>query len=209
MHIPDGFLSPETYITLYAVNTPLWVYSFKKLKIQKKEIPLIATLSGFAYLLTSIQFPIPGGTSVHLIGLVILTKLFGFWKTYFIYSSIFLLQSLLLGLGGITGFPLLCLSLGFIGSFSVNFLDKILKFSSNIKIVILNIVGILLSVSFVSFVLGLQPLIANQNGKPLFFPYNWNIVFPTMIISHLPVIIIESIVSILFFKFYEKHYKTE
>ncbi len=209
MHIPDGFLSPETYITLYSINAPLWVLSFKNLKIQKKDLPFMATLSGFAYLITSIQFPLPGGTSVHLTGLVILTKILGLWKTYFIYSIIFLIQSIILGLGGITGFPLLSLGMGWLAPLFISVLDQYLSIHRKIKIMILNLGGILISILFISFVLGLQPLLWNLDGKPLFFPFSWNVVFPAMLIGHIPVIIIESIVSIIFFDYYEKHYKNQ
>ncbi|MFN3604343.1 MAG: energy-coupling factor ABC transporter permease [Leptonema sp. (in: bacteria)] len=207
MHIPDGFLSPETYLTLYAIHTPLLVYSFGKLKIQKKDLPLMTTLSGFAYLITSIQIPIAGGTSIHLTGLVILTKFLGLWKTYLIYSILFFIQSLLLGLGGITSIPLLSISMGWISPFIILNLDRIVNINFRIKMIFLNSVGIFSSIFVISFVLGLQPLIANQNGKPLFFPYPWDVVFLAMFLGHLPVMVIESIVSILFFEFYEKYYK--
>lgn len=209
MHIPDGFLSPQTYITLYLINAPLWLYSFKQLKIQKEEAPFIATLSGFTYIVTSIQFPLPGGTSLHLTGLIILSKIFGLWQTYLIYSIIFLIQSLVLGLGGITGFPLLCLSMGWFSPFLINFFDKILKMNFRVKIIILNIIGITTSILLISFILSLQPIFWNVNGKPLFFPFTLEVVLPTMFIGHIPVIIIESIVTIIFFEFYEKYYKNK
>ncbi len=204
MHIPDGFLSPETYISLYAINTPLWIYSIKNLTLKRKEIPYFALLTGFSFVLNSLQFPLPGGTSIHLTGMVIITKILGLWKTYIIYSTIFLVQSLILKIGGITGYPLLTLSMGFIGPFVIFILQNYLKIKESYKLFLQNFFGITFSVTIISFVLGLQPLMASINDKPLFFPYTWDIVFPVMMISHIPVILIESIVSIVFFKFYDQ-----
>ena len=43
MHIPDGYLSPETVLVTYAVTIPLWVYGFKQLKktLNEETMPLI------------------------------------------------------------------------------------------------------------------------------------------------------------------------
>lgn len=204
MHIPDGFLSPKTYISLYVINTPFWIYSIKNLKIKKKEVPHFALLTGFSFIVNSIQFPLPGGTSIHLTGMVIITRILGLWKTYLIYSTIFIVQAIILKIGGITGFPLLTLSLGFIGPFTVHFLHKYLKINESLKILLQNFLGITISLILISLILGLQPLIASYNNKPLFFPYTWDVTLPVMLISHIPVVIIETIVSILFFKFYER-----
>ncbi len=208
MHIPDGFLSPETYFSLYAINTPLWIYSIKKFRneLQHKEIPILALSSALAFVITSIQFPVPGGTSVHLIGIFIFTYLFGIWKTYFLYTIIFLLQFFLLGLGGITTLPLHSIGIGLTGSFSIWLILYFLKNKIPFYILVLSgcIIGILSSIIFISLILGLQPEIAyNDQGKPLYFPFSWNIVLPSMIIAHIPVMIIESVVSTLFIKFYE------
>jgi cobalt/nickel transport system permease protein len=53
MHIPDGYISPMTVATSYAVMIPLWAYGFKKLKekLDEKTLPLLGTLSALSFLI--------------------------------------------------------------------------------------------------------------------------------------------------------------
>ncbi|MCS7204452.1 MAG: energy-coupling factor ABC transporter permease [Leptospiraceae bacterium] len=209
MHVPDGFLSPQTYLSLYAINLPIWIYSIKRFSksVRPDELPRLALSSGFVFILTSIQFPIIGGTTVHLLGIVITTLLFGVIKTYLIYTVVFLLQATLLGMGGVTSLPLNTFAMGFLGPLSVYFLDKTLKniLPQTFLIILLNFVSIFLVVLFTSFVLGIQPDIAKgKDGNPLYFPFRFPVVFSAMLISHLPIMVLESVVSNLFMKFAKK-----
>ncbi len=216
MHIPDGFLSPETYTTFYAINIPLWLYTFKK-KIQKlnlKEFPQLAILAGFTFIITTVQFPIVGGTTIHLLGIVLLTLISGLWNTYLVYSIVFLLQFLLLGIGGITGYPLLVFSNGFLAPLIVLILNKIfkktIKSEKNLyfyfSIIAMNFISITISTIFVGFILGIQPLIAiDEQNKPLYFPYIYKVSIPAMFIGHIPVMIIESLITIIVISLYDKY----
>ena len=53
MHIPDGYLGPQTYIPLYGVSVGLWAIAQKKLKKQLslKHVPYLAMAAAFSFLI--------------------------------------------------------------------------------------------------------------------------------------------------------------
>lgn len=52
MHIPDGYLSPQTYVPLYGVSFVFWSVALKKMKkeLSVKHIPCLAMASAFSFL---------------------------------------------------------------------------------------------------------------------------------------------------------------
>jgi cobalt/nickel transport system permease protein len=141
-----------------------------------------------------------------------------------VFSFIFFLQTIFLGLGGITSLPLNSISMGFFGTLSVVLIQKMFMntknlsvkddasvrevgrtIKTNVFIVLSTIAGILVSGIMLGLILGLQPWIAkNAMGQPLFFPYSWNVVLPSILIGNIPVIILESIVTIPLYHFLNK-----
>ena len=81
MHIPDGYLSPETVLVSYTVTIPLWIYGFKKLKqtLNEETMPLIGGLSALSFIIMMFNIPIPGGTSGHAVGATLIAILFSPW----------------------------------------------------------------------------------------------------------------------------------
>jgi cobalt/nickel transport system permease protein len=53
MHIPDGYLSPQTYIPLYGASAIFWVIGVKKLKkeLSAKEVPYLAMAAAFSFII--------------------------------------------------------------------------------------------------------------------------------------------------------------
>ena len=209
MHIPDGYLSPATYITSYAVGIPLFIYGFKKLKqnLNEKTLPLVATLTALSFLIMMINIPIPGGTSGHAIGTAVLAILFNPWIAFVSISLVLLIQSLVFGDGGITAWAVNSLAMGLVAG-GVGYLSyKILKDFN--KILALFISGWSSAVSssfFIAVVLGIQPLLAKTtDGKPLFFPFDLSITIPALVGSHMLYFgVVEGIFTVLTIKFIEK-----
>lgn len=209
MHVPDGFLSPATYLTITVVDSGLWFYAIRQTSknLSRKQIPVLAALTAFAYIISSVQFPIPASTSIHLTGIPLLALKLGLWNSFLSFSFVFLLQAVLFGLGGITSFPLNSFALGFIGPLVVVSVHRLFtnRIHSNLSIAITTTLGILSSALVIGLILGLQPILAkNLNGEPLFFPYDWTVVLPSILLGNLPVVLLEIIVTIPLYNFLER-----
>jgi len=136
MHIPDGYVSPATFVSGYIVFTPLLILSFKKLtsKLSERTLPLISALSALSFVIMMLNIPIPGGTSGHAIGTAAISILIDPWIASLSVSIVLLIQALFFGDGGITTWSLNSLAMGFLASFSGFYTYKALNRFLNQKI---------------------------------------------------------------------------
>lgn len=188
MHIPDGYISPETAIATYAVAVPLWIYGFKKLKekLSEETLPTLAALSALSFIIMMFNIPIPGGTSAHAVGAVAIAILFGPWVGFVSISLVLLIQAVVFGDGGLSAWAVNSLSMGFIGSFVGYYVFKLLKDKTKYAPFIAGYIGIVCSALFVGIVLGIQPIFWHQsNGHPLYFPFGLKVAIPAMLGAHL------------------------
>ncbi len=209
MHIPDGYLSPETYIAGYAVAVPLLAYSVRKLKkeLNENSLPLVATLTALSFLVMMINVPIPGGTSGHAIGTAVISILFNPWIAFLSLSIVLLIQALVFGDGGITAWAIASLGMGFLAAFTASFIYKLFyRLNKNIALFLAGWFSIVVASLFVAVVLGIQPMIAHdEKGNPLFFPFDLKITIPAIVGSHMLYFgVIEGIYTLTVFKFLEK-----
>ncbi len=210
MHIPDGYLSPETYITSYAVGIPLFIYGIKKLKenLSEETIPFISTLTALSFLIMMINIPIPGGTSGHAIGTTSIAILFNPWVAFVSVSLVLLIQALLFGDGGITTWAVESIAMGFVSAFVGFYSFKIFKkfLNESFSLFICGWISIVSASLVVSIVLGIQPyFFHDEQGKPLFFPFDLKITVPAIVGSHMLYFgVVEGIYTVLVVKFIEK-----
>ncbi|MDD3342682.1 MAG: cobalt transporter CbiM [Sulfurospirillaceae bacterium] len=186
MHIPDGYLSPLTCIITYAAALPLWVIAFRKLKekLDEQTLPLIASLSALSFIIMMFNIPIPGGTSGHAVGASLIAILFGPWVASLCVSLVLLIQALIFGDGGITTFAANALAMGFMASFSTYYIYRFFERKAFAPF-ISGWVGIVSASTMVAVILGIQPLIASSEGKPLYFPFGLDLAIPAVIGSHM------------------------
>jgi cobalt/nickel transport system permease protein len=189
MHIPDGYVSPATFVLGYIVFTPLLILSFKKLtsKLSERTLPLISALSALSFVIMMLNIPIPGGTSGHAIGTAAISILIDPWIASLSVSIVLLIQALFFGDGGITTWSLNSLAMGFLASFSGFYTYRALNRFLNQKIssFISGWTSIVVASFFVAVVLGIQPLIASENGKALYFPFDLKVTIPAIVLSHM------------------------
>jgi cobalt/nickel transport system permease protein len=218
MHIPDGYLSPQTYMPLYAVFAASAVVAVKKVekKLDKKLVPYLGMAAAFSFLIMMFNVPIPGGSTGHAVGAAIVALLFGPWATFIAVSVALIIQALVFGDGGITAIGANCVNMALVIPFCAWFIYKLIAATSESKIrtsiaaffsgyLSLNIAALLAGVEF-----GIQPLIASDpNGNPLYAPYPLKIAVPAMAFEHLILFgIIEGIVTVLIFRYFFKHQKS-
>jgi cobalt/nickel transport system permease protein len=189
MHIPDGFISPQTYLPALAVTLPLWILGVRRLnaRVGDATLPRLAVLTALAFLLSTVMLPLPGGTSGHAVGVGLLALVFGAWVAFMAYSLVLLLQALVVGAGGITALPVNALAIGFIGAWSAVGVHAALRHWHEPTAVAAAVwLSVLTSALLMALVLGAQPALAQgPDGMPLFFPFGPAITLPALLIPHL------------------------
>ncbi|MFN3870360.1 MAG: energy-coupling factor ABC transporter permease [Aquificaceae bacterium] len=205
MHIPDGFIAPHIYIPAYLIDIGLLSYAFNRFKRSLVEgaVPYLASLSALSFILMSITFPLPGGTSVHALGVASISLLFGPWTAFLSISLILFLQATILGEGGITSFPINSLSIAFVGSFCAYYTYTITKrfFRDGISLFLSGFSSTLIAALIVAFVLGIHPyLFKDTSGKPLYFPFALGAAIPALLLPHIIVGIGEGMLTLIVVK---------
>ncbi len=187
MHIPDGYLGPLTILFFYAIMIPVWYFAFKKTfqKLGPKEIPFLALLSAFSFISMMFNWPVPDGTTVHMVGAVLIAILLGPYAATVAVTVALLIQALMFGDGGITTFAANCFNMAFVMPFSgyiiYKFFEK--KVSEKYKPFLAGIasyIGINIAAFACGTELGIQPFI-----NPGYFPYPYYLSIPAMLFAHL------------------------
>lgn len=205
MHIPDGFLSPQTYLPAYALAAGAWTWAARGLRdrLDETTVPRLAMLTALAYGLGLVMVPVPGGTSGHLLGIALLTLVFGIRLAFLAYSLVLLLQALLFGAGGITALPINALAMGLVGAAAAMATKTMLsRIDEAAAVAVATWVSVVLPGAIVALVLGLQPLVAHRaDGTPLFFPFGIEVTLPAVLIPHLAIGIGEAALTVLIWRY--------
>jgi len=217
MHIPDGYLSPQTYVPLLGLFVAVAAVAVKKVKekVDKKLVPFLGMAAAFSFLIMMFNLPIPGGTTGHAVGAAIIALLFGPWVSFIAVSVALIVQALVFGDGGITAIGANCINMAFIIPFVAWYVFKLIanKNASLTRMsvaafiagyVSLNVAAMAAGIEF-----GIQPLIAvGTDGNPLYAPYPLSIALPAMALEHLLVFgFAEAFVTLIIFRYFMNHNK--
>ncbi len=188
MHIPDGFLSPQTYLPAYALCAGLWWLGLRRIKREQDAdtLPTLALLTAVSFVLMMLALPLPGGTTVHAAGIALLAVNFGLWASFLAVSMVLAMQALLFGNGGVTALAVNALAMGWVGSASARLVWRLLSpLKEPAALIAAGWVSVVLPALLVAGVLGIQPVIAHDAaGKPLFFPFDLAITLPAVLLPH-------------------------
>jgi cobalt/nickel transport system permease protein len=215
MHIPDGYLAPQTYIPLYGVSIGFWTIAQKKLKKQLslKYVPYLAMAAAFSFLIMMFNIPIPGGTTGHAVGSAIIAILLGPWTAVLAVSVVLIIQALVFGDGGITAIGANCFNMAVVMPFVSYGIFKLIKGKAvggarlAVAAFLSGYLGLVVAALVTAVEFGIQPLIATgADGRPLYAPYPLSVAIPAMAIEHLfPFGIAEGLVTMLLLKYFLKH----
>ena len=215
MHIPDGYLGPQTYIPLYGVSVGFWAIAQKKLKKQfsLKHVPYLAMAAAFSFLIMMFNIPIPGGTTGHAVGAAIIAILLGPWTAVLAVSVVLIIQALLFGDGGITAVGANCFNMAVVMPFVSYWIFKSIKGKAErgtriaVSAFLSGYLGLVAAALITAVEFGIQPLIATgADGRPLYAPYPLSIAVPVMALEHLfPFGIAEGLVTMFLLKYFLKH----
>lgn len=194
MHIPDGYLSPQTYIPLYGVFAAAVTVAVKKVKkeVSARNIPYLGMAAAFSFIIMMFNLPIPGGTPGHAVGSAVIAILFGPWAAVVAVSVALIIQALIFGDGGITAIGANCFNMAVFMPFTAYYIFRLFSFNTTGKgrvffaAFISGYLSLVTAAILTAFEFGIQPLIASAaDGKALYCPYDLSIAIPAMAIEHL------------------------
>ena len=214
MHIPDGYLGPATSGAFYAVMVPLWVAASRIVKktLKAKQVPLLAIGAAFSFVIMMFNVPIPGGSTGHAVGGVLVAILLGPWAAMIAITVALVIQALLFGDGGITAIGANCFNMAVVLPFVGYGVYRLLggaTVNSSRRVVaafVAGYVGINVAALLAGVEFGLQPhLCHTAAGQSLYCPYGLKIAVPAMAGEHLLVFgWVEALVTALVIKYLQK-----
>jgi cobalt/nickel transport system permease protein len=129
LHIPDGFLSLPVSLVTWVMAIALIAVSLNRVKTayQDRIVPLMGVCAAFIFAAQMINFPVPGGTSGHLLGGTLAGALLGPWAGSLVMTVVFIVQSVLFQDGGLTVLGANVVNMGLIGTFGGYYLYKVIR----------------------------------------------------------------------------------
>lgn len=131
MHIPDGFLNLPVILVTWLIAIGLIALALNRVQAdyQERAVPLMGVCAAFIFAAQMINFPIPGGTSGHLLGGTLAGALLGPWAGSLVMVVVFIVQSVLFQDGGLTVLGANIFNMGLIGTFGGYYLYRAIRFA--------------------------------------------------------------------------------
>lgn len=215
MHIPDGYLGPATCGFFYVAMLPIWTAASRIVKktLSARQVPLLAIGAAFSFVIMMFNVPIPGGSTGHAVGGVLVAILLGPWAACIAITVALVIQALLFGDGGITAVGANCFNIAFVLPFVGYYIYKTISYNapidSNRRVIAAGIAGYValnVAAAFTGVEFGMQPLLhKTASGQALYCPYGLKVALTAMVGEHLLIFgLIESIVTALVIKYLQR-----
>jgi cobalt/nickel transport system permease protein len=197
MHIPDGYLSPQTCAVAYAAAVPTWAVASRKVTavVKTRNVPLLAMFAALSFLIMMFNVPVPDGTTAHAVGGAIIAIVLGPWAAVIAVSVALLFQALLFGDGGVLAYGANVVNMAIILPFVALGVYRLLAgnaaLTSRRRVVAAagaGYVGINAAAMAAAVEFGIQPdLFHTSSGAPLYSPYHLSQTIPAMALPHLTI----------------------
>ncbi len=195
MHIPDGYLSPQTCAVGYVIAVPVWALAVRKVKrvVRTRHAPTLALFAAVSFLVMMFNIPIPDGTTAHAVGAAVIALVLGPWAAVIAVSVALAFQALLFGDGGLLSYGFNVVNMAIIMPFVAYGVYRLIAGRSGLTsgrrltaAVLAGYVGINAAALAAAVEFGLQPeLFARSDGTPLYAPYHLAQTIPAMMLAHL------------------------
>lgn len=131
LHIPDGFLSLPVSLVGWVVAIALIAVSLNRVNsvYGDRTVSLMGVCAAFIFAAQMINFPIPGGTSGHLMGGTLAGALLGPWAGSLVMIAVFIVQAVMFQDGGLTVLGPNIFVMGLIGTLGGYYLYRAIRFS--------------------------------------------------------------------------------
>ena len=195
MHIPDGYLSPQTSLVFTVAMVPLWWQASRNVRkvVKSRFVPLLALGSAFSFIIMMFNVPIPDGTTAHAVGGALIAVMLGPWAACIAVSIALLIQALFFGDGGVLAFPVNAFNMAILLPFVAYGIYRAIAGNAPLTstrrvtgaavgaYVGLNVAALATAIEF-----GVQPdLFHKADGTPLYSPFHLSQSIPAMMLPHL------------------------
>lgn len=104
MHIPDGFLDPFWIAITYAATIAYALAAWRRIRgrLGPEQVVSMSVLAAGIFVAQMLNWPLPGGTSLHFVGGALAGILFGPWLGFYVMALVLVVQTLVFHDGGIT-----------------------------------------------------------------------------------------------------------
>jgi cobalt/nickel transport system permease protein len=199
MHIPDGYLSPQTCAVMYGAAVPFWMTAGRRVRrvVKNRYVPLLALGSAYCFLVMMFNVPIPDGTTAHAVGGVLVAVLLGPWAAVVAVSIALLIQALFFGDGGVLAYGANCVNMAvvmpFVGYAVYKCVARRTALTAPRRAVAAGLgayAGINAAAVCTAIEFGVQPSLFYKTGAdgahiPLYAPFHLSQSIPAMLVAHL------------------------
>jgi cobalt/nickel transport system permease protein len=211
LHIPDGYLGPETYIALFVIMIPVWLYASYRLnrELRSKQVPYLALAAAFTFVIMMINVPAPGGGTGHAVGAAIIGIVLGPWAAVVSITVALVIQALMFGDGGITAIGANCFNMAFLMPFTAYAIYRLIGGKSPLvskrrlaAAAVAGYLSLVVAAAATAIEFGLQPVLhPATTGEFMYMPYGLGVTIPVMLGEHLFLGVIEAAVTVLVFAY--------
>jgi cobalt/nickel transport system permease protein len=194
MHIPDGYLSPSTSLIMFLLVLPFWAVGVRRIRqtMTARNVPLIALMAAFSFVIMMFNVPLPGGTTGHAVGAALAAIMLGPEAATIAISIALIIQALFFGDGGILAIGANCFNMAvvvpYIAAAVYHAVSKDTPLGSSRRLVGAAAggwIGVTVAAFLAGVEFGIQPLLFRAaDGTPLYAPYPLSVSIPAMVIPH-------------------------
>ncbi|MBE0428634.1 MAG: cobalt transporter CbiM [Thermoleophilia bacterium] len=198
MHIPDGYISPQTAGGLWALMVPVWYtagYKAKRL-LKARQAPLVAIGAAFTFVIMMFNIPVPGGTTGHAIGGTLVAVVLGPWTAVIALTVALVIQALFFGDGGLLALGANCLNIGFAMPVAGYYVYRVFSLGAapgSARQWLAAGVGAYAGINVAAFLTAVQigiqgDFFQTAAGAALYSPYGLSQAVPAMMAAHLTLV---------------------
>ena len=194
MHIPDGYLGPETIAAGWALTAPVWYRADRRTRVllsQSRMVPVLAFGAAFSFLVMMLNVPVIGGTTAHAVGAVLVAVIAGPEVACLAVSAALVIQALFFGDGGILTLGVNCLNMAIVMPYVGYAVYRLLASGSDLQSSRRLYAagagaycGLVASALLAAVELGLQPWLHSTAGVAQYAPYGLQATIPAVVGSH-------------------------
>ncbi len=191
MHIPDGFLDPYMSAATYAAFLGYTAYSLRRIggTLDPSKASLVTVLAAGIFAAQMLNWPIPGGTSLHFVGGGLAGILLGPYLGFLAMFMVLLVQTLVFHDGGITALGANVLNMGIVAVLTGHYVYRSLR--TRLGDFAAAFLGGWLSITLAGLATGLEI------GASPSFGYYIDVTVPVMTLWHAVLGVIEGLVTAL------------
>ena len=196
MHIPDGFLDVTVAAITYIAFLAFGAYAARKIKETTivERISLVSVLAAGIFAAQMLNWPLPGGTSLHFVGGALAGIILGPWLGFLSIFLVLFVQALVFHDGGITTLGANVLNMAIIAVVVAYFIYrtfvKMFGAKDSVRVTAAFLggwLGIILAGAAAGLEIGYSPS----------FPYGFEVTLPVMVGWHAVLGIIEGVITAL------------